>query len=211
MPAGRQRSHRWSYVALGCAVALSVSAVLVATRWHPLISLDRSTSNSAHRAVLAHHWLEQASRELTKFGDPRVIDLLAVAGAAAAATRRRWDLAIVVVVVRLLELGVNTLTKVLVERPRPSFADPVTHAAGASFPSGHAAGTTAMYAVLLILFVRAGNEVLVRIGAVLVALLVVCVAATRVLLGVHYPSDVAAGILVGIGALAATRTAFPAR
>src|SRR3954451_412223 len=190
MPSGRQRSRHWSFAALGCAIALTVLAVLVATRWHPLISFDRTTSNSAHRAVLAHHWLERLSRDVTQFGDPLFVDLLAVAGAAAAAMRRRWDLAILVVVVRLLELGANTLTKILVDRPRPSFADPVTRAAGASFPSGHAAGTAAVYAVLLILFVRAGNEVLVRVAAVMVALLVICVAATRVLLGVHYTSDV---------------------
>jgi membrane-associated phospholipid phosphatase len=42
-------------------------------------------------------------------------------------------------------------------------------------------------------------------------LLIAGVAASRVLLGVHYPSDVAGGIIVGIGSLAVARTVFAAR
>jgi undecaprenyl-diphosphatase len=196
---------------LCCVVALTILAVLVSVRWHPLVSLDLRADRSAHDAVMSHQWLERASRDVTQFGDPRVIDLLTLAGAAAAATRRRWDLVLLVVAVRLIELGVNTATKDLVERPRPSFAHPVVHAAGFSFPSGHAAGTAAVYAVVAMLFVSAGSRLVQRVAIALVVLLVAAVAATRVLLGVHYPSDVTAGIIVGVGSLAFVKAFVPAR
>jgi membrane-associated phospholipid phosphatase len=185
--------------------------VLVAVRWHPLVSLDRHADVSATGLLQSHHWLETASRRVTQFGDPRFVDLLALAGAAAAATRRRWDLVILLVAVRLLELGVNTLIKDLVDRPRPTLAHPIVHAAGNSFPSGHAAGTAAVFGALAILFLTPGARVMNRVIVAVAALLVVCVATTRVLLGVHYPSDVAGGILVGVAMLALVRTALPAR
>ena len=211
MPSGRQRSRAWAVVALFCAVALAALAALVATRWHPLISLDIATDKSAHDAVVAHHWLERASRDITQLGDTRVIDLLTIAGAVAAATRRRWDLVALVVGVRLLEYGVNWLAKGLVDRPRPHLLHPVADVGGASFPSGHAAGTAAVFGVLTLLFLRAGNRALTYIVVSVVVLLIVCVGASRVLLGVHYPSDVAAGFLVGGLALAVMRFALPAK
>jgi undecaprenyl-diphosphatase len=73
----------------------------------------------------------------------------------------------------------------------------LTTAAGFSFPSGHATGTTALCVSLLVLLVpvlhRQGRAVAVA-AAVLVS---IAVAASRVLLGVHYPSDVAGGLLLG--------------
>ncbi len=211
MPTGRQRSRAWAVVGAGCVLALTVLAVLVSLRWHPLTDLDAHADRSANNLVSSHHWLERISRDVTQIGDPRVINLLTVAGALAAATRRRWDLVALVVGVRVLEFAVNGLTKHFVSRPRPHLLDPITHAGGFSFPSGHAAGTAAVFAALAILFLRPGARWGNRAVVIAVAVVIGCVAATRVLLGVHYPSDVAAGILVGVGALAAVRSVLPAR
>jgi undecaprenyl-diphosphatase len=211
MPSGRQRSRGWAVVALCSTAALALLAVVVALRWHPLVSADLHADRSAHNLVVSHHWLERLSRDVTQLGDALVVDLLVVAGAAAAVTRRRWDLAALVVTTRALELGVNTLTKNLVERPRPHLVQPVVHAAGWSFPSGHAAGTAAVYGVLALLFLRTGSRVAQTAAMVGVAVLIASVAASRVLLGVHYPSDVAAGIIVGLGSLAAARSVLAAR
>jgi undecaprenyl-diphosphatase len=137
--------------------------------------------------------------------------LFTIAGAAAAATRRRWELVGLVVAVRLLELGVNSGIKDLVERPRPHLTSPIVQASGFSFPSGHAAGTTAVYAVLTLLFVREGSKLAQRVAIGVVVVLIAAVAATRVLLGVHYPSDVTAGIIVGVWSLAVVKTFVPAK
>ncbi len=93
----------------------------------------------------------------------------------------------------VIQLGV----KGLVQRTRPVVEDAVAHAPGSSFPSGHATNT-AVVGVTLTLLVwpllgRAGRVVVPALAAAAV----LATAADRVLLGVHYPSDVVAGILLG--------------
>jgi undecaprenyl-diphosphatase len=73
----------------------------------------------------------------------------------------------------------------------------VTSAHGFSFPSGHAAATAAIAAVLVFYFARSrswpGRALVAAGGALLPAL----IGASRVYLGVHYPTDVIAGWLIG--------------
>lgn len=89
------------------------------------------------------------------------------------------------------------LDKLLVGRPRP----PVGHLeAGvhSSFPSGHATLSAALYVALLIVFLsgrRRGGRALA--AAVATALIVAAIATARVYLGVHYPTDVVAGVALG--------------
>jgi undecaprenyl-diphosphatase len=186
-------------------------ALLVGMRWHPLISADTHAVQSAHKLVVSHSWLERTSKAVTHIGAPPAVTLVTAVGAIAAATRRRWGLVVLLVGVRLAELGVNGVTKSLVNRPRPQLMDQVAHALGPSFPSGHAAGAAAVYGVVAVVLVRGTSRHVHVVVISAAAIVVAAVAASRVLLGVHYPSDVTAGILAGVASLAIVRTVIAAR
>lgn len=93
----------------------------------------------------------------------------------------------------------SDVVKLLVSRPRP----PVEHlqsVTGSSFPSGHATQASAFWFSLVLALPAAGVRPLVtRVVAGLALALVLVVALSRVYLGVHYPADVVAGVLLGTG------------
>jgi undecaprenyl-diphosphatase len=112
-------------------------------------------------------------------------------GAGKAATRRA------VVAAGLsagLGLAVAGIISRLVDRPRPFVAHPDTvhlfarHAADPGFPSDH---TTAAFAIAVALLLRSRRWGLVALAAATI------LAATRVAMGIHYPTDVLAGAAVG--------------
>ena len=87
--------------------------------------------------------------------------------------------------------------KGLVQRARPVVDDALEHAPGSSFPSGHATNTAAAALTLTLLvwpLLGRRGRVVVPVVAGTVTLIT---AADRVFLGVHYPSDVVAGMLLG--------------
>lgn len=193
-------------------VAFVALAVLVALRWSPLISVDQVGELAAHRDVLAHPWLLAGAGVITTIGSPLAVDVVTVVVGLVLLVGRRIRAVVYLLVTRVVELGVDTGVKQMVHRPRPTLPDPVAHASGFSFPSGHAGGSAAVYGALVVLALTATRRTgrpTARTAAgvlgVLVAVLVGAVAASRVLLGVHYPSDVTAGLLLGVACLLAAR------
>ncbi|MEJ9080927.1 phosphatase PAP2 family protein [Gordonia malaquae] len=102
--------------------------------------------------------------------------------------------------------GVAELLKLLVDRRRPPFAVQVeTHEAAQSFPSGHVTGTTALVVGLAVLAAPAASANLRATMLSMAAVVAVASAVSRVYLGMHWTSDVVAGLLLG----AATSLAAP--
>lgn len=97
----------------------------------------------------------------------------------------------------------NVLIKYTFQRARPHFDQPLLTLASYSFPSGHASGATLFYGLLAAYLVCVLPGAAAR-GAVLLAAaaMVALVALSRVYLGVHYLSDVLAGIALGAAWLA---------
>lgn len=85
--------------------------------------------------------------------------------------------------------------KALVDRPRPSTM--LVAATGSSFPSGHTLEATAGLLAMLAFLLPMMNRVLRRIAITVVAVALPLVGVSRVMLNVHYPSDVLAGWALG--------------
>lgn len=88
--------------------------------------------------------------------------------------------------------------KVVVARTRPEVLDPIVVEHGYSFPSGHATLSMVGYGILVVLLARSRLPPLARVGLVGVsAMLVLLIGLSRIYLGVHFPSDVLAGWVLG--------------
>jgi undecaprenyl-diphosphatase len=97
----------------------------------------------------------------------------------------------------LLAIAAQNVVKEIVRRPRPPVRH-LEHVTSWSFPSGHAAETTALSAAVVIAAWPLVATRWARCAAVTAAIGVsLLVAASRVVLGVHYPTDVAAGCVLG--------------
>ena len=128
---------------------------------------------------------------VTTVGQPAVmVAVLVVVAALVARRERSWEPALVgagaLLVLGLLDNGV----KAVVARPRPPVAWQAVSAHGLSFPSGHALWSAGSLLLVVVLV----GPVRGRVPLALVAFLVVAgVACSRLVLAVHYPSDVLAG------------------
>jgi len=165
------------------------------------LSLVGSADVDVVREVAAHRTeaLTAAARVVTWAGSAFLLVPLALICclALARAGLRREALLIA------LSLGgamlLSDLVKLLVSRPRP----PVEHlqtVGGSSFPSGHATQASAFwFSLVFALRAAGGSRMATGVAAGLALVLVLAVAASRVHLGVHYPADVVAGVLLGSG------------
>lgn len=159
---------------------------------------------AAYRAVrgqAVHPSVVQGARGLSHFGE-HALGWIAIGAAGAlvdAPRRRQWVRATTSVV---LAHGGSIAVKRMVRRPRPDLADLPARGrtpSKLSFPSSHAASTFAA--------ATAFSPLLPRVPWPLVG---ATMALSRIVLGVHYPSDVAVGAALGVAVGAAGRTREPA-
>jgi membrane-associated phospholipid phosphatase len=144
---------------------------------------DGATPALEHLA-LAFDWLGR--------GLGRALSLAAVALVLVVA--RRWLALLAFAAAETLAPLVSSLTKQLVDRPRPPGG--LVHPSGASFPSGHATYAGVTCVALVLLFTEPGPRR--RLWWALAALATAGMAWSRTYLRVHWLSDVLAGSLLGV-------------
>jgi undecaprenyl-diphosphatase len=110
----------------------------------------------------------------------------------------------------LSTVAVNNLVKWIVDRPRPDFAR-LYEPHGSSFPSGHTATAAATYAALALVLGRGRSRSTKGALVAAAAGITVAVATSRVLLGVHWLTDVAAGAAMGWACFVVASIAFGGR
>ena len=92
---------------------------------------------------------------------------------------------------------VGEVMKLIVQRVRPELESPMSYPGGYSFPSGHALNITVAASVLLLLLWPLLSATTRVLAVVLAVLVVLAVGLDRIFLGVHFPSDVLAGFVLG--------------
>ncbi len=143
--------------------------------------------------------LANAAIDITALGSPTILTLLVAIVTGVLLLTHRLRTAITVVAATVGGGAVTLGLKVLFDRPRPEIVPHLTEVATASYPSGHALLSAVVYLTLGTLGARFTSQRRLRVYFIAIAfLLTLLVGASRVYLGVHYPSDVLAGWCAGV-------------
>ncbi|NGO06230.1 phosphatase PAP2 family protein [Streptomyces sp. HC44] len=190
--------------AVRATIALAVPSLLllllVALSWDPLMDLDGDIARTTHGWAVDEPDVTQTSRILTDWvWDPWTMRALCTATVLWLAVRRSaWWLALWLAAATALGTALQQGLKAAVGRDRPVWPDPVDSAHYSAFPSGHAMTAAVVCGLLLwLLRVYGVGPVVWRVALAVAAVSVLGVGLTRVWLGVHWPTDVLGGWLLG--------------
>ena len=197
------------------AVALVVAGVVVGALAYlvrgetALVRLDESVAEwgQAHASALSTDVLEA----ITELGEPTSVVVMAIVLALVETvrTRNRWVAPFLLVVIAGNGL-ITTTIKNLADRVRPEL-NPIAETLGPSFPSGHSSWSAAFFAAAALLLGRGRSPRARAALAGTAAAFIVVMAGSRVLLGVHWLSDVIAGVAIGLAWFCVCAVAFGGR
>ncbi|MEZ0072409.1 phosphatase PAP2 family protein [Planotetraspora sp. GP83] len=189
-------------------VPFTLLLVLVKSSFGPLNKIDQGAAHSLHSYAYAHPGFARAMALISDVFAPLTWRIAVGVAVAWLLYRRATQLALwaatTITVGGLLGLGL----KVVVARARPDLPDPVAIAPGASFPSGHTVNAMLGTGILLLLalpMLRGRGRV---VAWVLALVIPAAVGFSRIALGVHWVSDVVAGLALAVAVIAATAAAF---
>jgi undecaprenyl-diphosphatase len=143
-------------------------------------------------------WFEEAVRDLTALGSTLVLSMVVLTVVGFLLLVRQWRAAIFTFAASVSGQLVSHVLKEIFGRPRPDLisheAEVFTH----SFPSGHAMMSAVVYLTLASLAARLMHRRRLKLYALSVAVVfTMLIGVSRVYLGVHWPSDVLAGWMIG--------------
>lgn len=178
------------------------------TQQGPLTRIDTIAARDLHEAV--RRWPEVVGplKVISFLGSPLWFYLL-IGGSALYMWRSGHPrLALFLVVTAVAGGLIDSVVKIVVDRPRPSLEHPIATAHGKSFPSGHSMTSVVGYGALLLVFMPVIARRLRWWVAGALGLLVLAIGFSRLALGVHYITDVVGGFVLGLAWLAASTAAF---
>jgi len=207
-----RRGAAWGAFAAACVVVLL--GVLIARAWPPLLELDQRIATSVHAWALRTPWAVDAARVLETIGRFRFSFWVVLGTTALLLLARRWRHALALVLVAALAPWITDLIKPVVGRARPVWETALGSEATLSYPSGHATAGIAVYAACGIalgglLRDPARGAAVAALGL----LLGISIGLSRVVLGVHWPSDVVGGwcVALAVGGAMSALLVLPTR
>jgi undecaprenyl-diphosphatase len=190
------------------AVPFGLLLILVEANCAPLRLVDEGTRDALHGYAVGHPGFVWVLKGLSFGGSTQVYLPLFAVTAAALVVFRRLRLAVFSLVTYAGGGVINPAVKAAVGRARPVLPDPVSHAGGWSFPSGHAQAAVVTALVLLVVLRPVLPRPLGRIAIGGAIAVVLAIGFSRIGLGVHYVSDVLAGYALGAAWVALSAACF---
>jgi undecaprenyl-diphosphatase len=190
------------------ALVFAILLIAVRLQWAPLESADHGAAAHLNSLVAGHAALVSVVKAVTWLGSTGVLWVVIGVSAVVLAIRKRWRLAIYVVVTGAGAQVLDPILKSLIGRLRPVVAHPIAYGGGDSFPSGHSLGSIVCYGAVFLVFLPAMRGRWRTVFITVIAALVVLIGISRILLGVHFLSDVLGAWAIGIVWLGVTATAF---
>jgi len=144
-------------------------------------------------------WITGVLMDITSLGGPTVIALVVLAVVGFLLLQTRYWTAFFIFMTAVTGEVLSYAMKSVFARPRPAVVPHLREAFSSSFPSGHAMQSAIIYLTLGAVLMRITESRLTKIYCCTVAMLLTfLVGVSRVWLGVHYPTDVLAGWIVGL-------------
>jgi undecaprenyl-diphosphatase len=144
-------------------------------------------------------WLQAGAEDLTALGSPTVLGLTVLAVTGYLFLHGLYRNGLFIFSASVGGWVLNWLLKAAFERTRPVIVPHLREVMSSSFPSGHALTSAAVYLTLGALLMRIAQGRLAKYYCIAIAMfLTFLVGSSRVFLGVHYPTDVIAGWLIGM-------------
>jgi undecaprenyl-diphosphatase len=194
----------WLFVGLGACVLLLVFVSLAGevtdgdTQAFDTRVLQALRDPAAPARPIGPAWLEGAMIDLTAIGGPTVLGLIVAVVIGFLILQTRYRTAIVVGITSFSAELLSHILKGVFNRPRPSVVPHLRQVFSSSFPSGHAMESAIVYLTLGAILMRAAQSRITKIYILTIAILLTAlVGISRVYLGVHYPTDVIGGWIVG--------------
>jgi undecaprenyl-diphosphatase len=143
-------------------------------------------------------WMETILIDITALGSPVVLGLIVLIITGYLLLEARYVTAIIVLTTAISSEILDEVLKLLFARPRPSVVPHLRTVVSASFPSGHAMESAIIYLTLGALLMRVVEGRITKTYCMATAIfLTFIVGVSRVFLGVHYPTDVIGGWMLG--------------
>jgi undecaprenyl-diphosphatase len=194
------RDVRWLVVPAACLLALMVGLGLLLTDVLPATALGKLDAEVPRRLV---EYRQQEgiseSKLITTLSETTTIIVLTVLAAAVFRWKfGRWRESLVVIYAVVGETAIFVATTFFIDRPRPHVPHLDEAPPTSSFPSGHTAAAVCFYGSIAAIIVWHSRHRWISVVAVVVAAAVpMLIGVSRVYRGMHYPTDVLAGALLG--------------
>lgn len=195
----------WLLVGLGgCVLVLVFLKLASAVMGGETLAFDKRIVLAFRKAddlsrPIGPAWVEGSLLDVTALGGPTVISLVVLAIVGFLVLQARYRSAVAILLTAASGEILNAALKSMFMRPRPDIVPHLRVVAETSFPSGHAMQSAIIYLTLGAMLMRLSDRRLTKIYCCTVAMLATfLVGLSRVYLGVHYPTDVLAGWIVGL-------------